>query len=1074
MRKNLPVTQQEYLIPEGRVLVSETDLLGNITYANDTFIEVSGYSWEELHGQPHNMIRHPDVPEAVFKDLWDTLKRGEPWHQFVKNRRKNGDHYWVEANIAPVLHNGQVTGYKSVRNTIKREQIPQSEAAYQAIAAGKVILKSGVPTTPFAEKMAALSPLPKKSILGKTMIPLIVMAILWSIVLQLYLQNVADNLYQEAVQDRQTLLSSNLDSEIASQSQIALTNAVGLAGNSALIYGLYDHQKTVIWQILEVNYQQYVKRANLQGMGLAVFDADLKLVSGSGVGIKVDAMPTEPLTRIQFQAEGGFLQALVPVPYGDKVIGLVGVSLPLTQVSALEKQANHQYAAFAKQQSSYQVALGFENSPGFESFNLLTPQEQQTLFKSLYFVKNDHLYIWSPVEAGGQVIGAQLIVEPMEILSRLLSNTYFMIYVAQAAMSGGFILLLIQVFWRLRKFILTPLKNLTNKLKIASEQGSLSVRADVLTTDEIGQMGENFNHYVTAVQHLMISVSDMIDELAKGRLSKRIQADTKGDLNILKNYVNHSADNIQFVIKEIENAIHAIRDGHYSFDTTQTFRGDFALMMDDLKLAMNDTHDAVVGINATMKSIAEGNFSRRLNAQLSGELEALKTNINASLDQLESGITEAVEVLVAQSEGDLTQRVQGKYSGKMGVMAEAVNTSLDNISSAIAELMSASHTVNDASAQIAEGSSNLSDRIQSQAATLQETVAAMEVITDTVRKNAENANEATLLASAAKQQADNGSLVMQRTKDSMDMVAKSSQKIADIIGLIDSIAFQTNLLALNAAVEAARAGEQGRGFAVVAGEVRNLAGKSAEAAKEIRGLIENTGEQVRQSVSLVESSNTEFMSIVQVILKMHEFIAQIASANQEQTRGVEQINLAMEGMDSVTQQNAALVEETASAAQTLRNEADEMKGQVSFFNTKSSELGVGVNRSHAVIQSFKFHEKSSGSESWDMALAERALRNWVNKLKASLNGLGQVTREELSAKTGMTHWLAKEGREAFGSLPEFALLQQLYPSLRSEFLKTLDLKESGKQQEAQLHFIVVKEMSVAVLDLMERLEAQLH
>ncbi|MBN2865406.1 MAG: HAMP domain-containing protein, partial [Thiotrichales bacterium] len=661
MRNNLPITQQEYVLSEGTVLVSETDVQGNITYANDAFIAVSGYSWSELKGQPHNIIRHPDVPEVVFKDLWATLKQGEPWHQFFKNRRKNGDHYWVEVNMAPVMHNGQITGYKSVRNTISREQIPRTEALYCQLAQGKSILNKGSVTSPLAAKLAALSPLPKKSILGKTMIPLVVMAILWSIVLQLYLQNVADNLYQEAVHERQDLLNKNLQSEIVSQSQIALTNAVGLAGNSALIYGLYDHQKTVIWQILQVNYDQYVKRANLHGMGLAVFDDKLQLVSNSGVKIQTSEMPSESVTRIVFQAEGVYLQAQVPVPYGDKVIGLVVVSLPLTQLSQMEAQANRQYAAFEKNQDNWQLAQGFRDSYAAQHYQMLTPSQHQELISTGYVVRDQLLYVWSSIADQNQtsVIGAHLIVEPMEILSQLLKNTYFMIYVAQAAMSGGFILLLLQVFWRLRKFILSPMRNLTEKLKIASEQGSLSVRAEVLSSDEIGLMGQSFNHYVTAVQHLMISVADMIDELSKGRLSKRIDADAKGDLNILKNYVNHSADNIQTVIQDIEVVIHSIKEGNYTYHSGQVYQGEFAQMMADLKLAMNATQSAVSGINNTMQALADGNFSERLTADLNGELAALKANINVSLDQLESGISETVAVLVAQSKGDLTQRVQG-------------------------------------------------------------------------------------------------------------------------------------------------------------------------------------------------------------------------------------------------------------------------------------------------------------------------------------------------------------------------------------------------------------------------------
>ncbi|MDG4811411.1 methyl-accepting chemotaxis protein [Hydrogenovibrio sp. 3SP14C1] len=932
MRNNSPVTQKEYDIPSNYILVSETDLQGNIIFANQEFIEVSGFTWEELKGQPHNLIRHPDVPEKVFEDLWCTLKKGRPWHQLVKNRCKNGDHYWVEANIAPVFQNGKIVGYKSIRNPISQKEVAAAENAYGLIRKGKRLIKNGVVMAPFSQKLARLSPLPQKSILGKTIIPLIVMAIILSAALQIYLQNVADNLYSGAVKDRQELLLKNLDSEIASQSQIALTNAVGIAGNSAVIYGLYDHQDTVLWQIVKVNYEQYVKRANMPGIGLAIFDANLKKVANSGVNVDVESIPAETQTKVHFQKEGGYVQAQVPVPYGDKIIGLVVVSLPLTQVANLEKESKHGYAALTFEKGQFELTESFKTSPIKQ---LLKDTNKQRLTSQGYTVVDNTLLVLGKIKHGDQLVGAHLISEPMVILDKLLSDTYFMIYVSQIAMTGGFILLLIQVYWRMRSFVLKPLQSLTQKLLRASKEGSLSVRADVENQDEIGRMATNFNLYVTSVQQLMIGVSDMVSALSKGDLDHRYNDDAKGDLNILKTDVNMSADKIKDVISELERAIHCIKEATYDFESQTKFEGDFSVMVSDLQNAMQVTHEAVRGINSTMKDIAAGEFSSRLNANLMGELDALKININHSLDQLEDGITETVNVIVAQSKGDLTQRVEGDYQGKLNVMKDALNASLDNVSGAVSGLMLSSQTVSDASSQIASGSQDLSDRIQQQASTLQETVNSMESITHTVRKNAESAKEASDLASEAKKQADSGAEVMSQTMNSMQELSESSQKISDIIGLIDSIAFQTNLLALNAAVEAARAGEQGRGFAVVAGEVRTLAGKSAEAAKEIRSLIETSVGQVGHSESLVEKSEQEFSSILNMILQMDRFISDIAQANNEQTQSIEEINEAVEDMDGVTQQNAALVEETAHAADMLRGESEEMRSQVAYFQVKS-------------------------------------------------------------------------------------------------------------------------------------------
>ncbi len=930
MRDNSPVTQKEFVIPEGYVLVSETDLHGNITFANDAFVEVSGYTHEELIGQPHNLIRHPDVPPRVFEDLWQTISKGESWHQYVKNRRKNGDHYWVEANIAPVIKNGQITGYKSIRNPIKRELIPSVEAAYKKLAAGELLINSGTVTTPMAARLQRWSPLPQKSVMKKTMIPLVVMAIIWSIVLQIYLQHVADTMFEESVQERQELLINNLNAEISSASRIAVTNALGIAGNSTVIYGLYDKQKTVIWQILEVNYQQYIKRSSLENIGIAVFDENLQKVSNSGVNIEVSTMPKDIYAPIIFQPEGAFIQAQVPVPYGDKVIGLVVFNLPLTEVAKLENKSNRDYSVYQFVGDDWKPSQGFEESPVSP---LIANVDKNQLLETRHAVVDGRLLSVKPLMENGVATGVHVISEPMAILDKVLSNSYFMIYVAQGAMSGGFILLLLQVFWRMRAHVFRPMKQLTDRLTQAAEEGGLSVRAEVIVEDEIGRMAKSFNHYVTSVQHLMISVSDMIAALSKGDLGYRIEIDAKGDLGVLKNLVNGSAANIHNVIKEIETAIYSIRDAKYDFKSSAEFHGDFKVMISDLEEAMEDTKQAIDGINDTMLAIARGDFSSRLEANLKGELDLLKSNLNASLDQLEKGVNETVDVVVAQSKGDLTKRIHGDYKGKLGEMKHAVNTSLVKVNRAVSELMVSSNTVNSASDQIAKGNSNLSDRIQDQANTLQQTVSSMEMITQMVRENATSAQDASNLATSAKQQAESGAKVIDQAMGSMKALSESSQKIADIIGLIDSIAFQTNLLALNAAVEAARAGEQGRGFAVVAGEVRSLAGKSAEAAKEIRELIETSVSQVSESEALVQKSEGEFTSIQEIILKVDEFISNIANASQQQLEGVEQINRAIEGLDGVTQQNASLVKETSAIADTLRSEAEQMREHVGFFQT---------------------------------------------------------------------------------------------------------------------------------------------
>jgi methyl-accepting chemotaxis protein len=265
-----------------------------------------------------------------------------------------------------------------------------------------------------------------------------------------------------------------------------------------------------------------------------------------------------------------------------------------------------------------------------------------------------------------------------------------------------------------------------------------------------------------------------------------------------------------------------------------------------------------------------------------------------------------------------------------------MNGSLQKI---VTEVRAGTETVATASAEIAGGNQDLSSRTEQQAGSLEETAAAMEELTAPVKQTAENAQQANQLAMAASEVAVNGSTVVGRVIDTMGSINQSSRKIVDIIGVIDSIAFQTNILALNAAVEAARAGEQGRGFAVVASEVRNLAQRSAAAAKEIKGLIDDSVEKVNTGSHLVEEAGIAMKNMVVSVTRVTDIVGEISASSKEQSLGIGQINDAITQMDYATQQNAALVEQAAAAAQSLQDQSVLLTGLVSVFKLRQSEPG---------------------------------------------------------------------------------------------------------------------------------------
>jgi methyl-accepting chemotaxis protein len=292
------------------------------------------------------------------------------------------------------------------------------------------------------------------------------------------------------------------------------------------------------------------------------------------------------------------------------------------------------------------------------------------------------------------------------------------------------------------------------------------------------------------------------------------------------------------------------------------------------------------------------------------------------------------------ADGDLAGNLEVKTRDEIGQLQQALKDMNVNLNKLVGDIRSGSDAIAGASSEIATGNTDLSARTEQQAGALEETASSMEELTSTVRQNADNACQANFLAMSASDVASRGGMVVAEVVDTMGAINDASRKIADIISVIDGIAFQTNILALNAAVEAARAGEQGRGFAVVATEVRNLAQRSAHAAREIKELIGNSVEKVANGAKLVDQAGATMDEIVESIKRVTDIMGEITAATQEQTAGIEQVNQAIGQMDQVTQQNAALVEEAAAAAQQMQDQAATLAQVVSVFKLDQTRQGA--------------------------------------------------------------------------------------------------------------------------------------
>lgn len=313
--------------------------------------------------------------------------------------------------------------------------------------------------------------------------------------------------------------------------------------------------------------------------------------------------------------------------------------------------------------------------------------------------------------------------------------------------------------------------------------------------------------------------------------------------------------------------------------------------------------------------------------------------------QLESAVKETQEVVGHATDGDLTARIamQGK-TGEVEALCAGINALLDTTTQLITRVKAGAHEVQLGAEEISRGNTDLSQRTEEQASSLEETASSMEQMTASVKQTADNAGQANQLAVAARQHAERGGSIVSSAVTAMGQINVSSKQIADIIGVIDAIAFQTNLLALNAAVEAARAGEQGRGFAVVASEVRNLAGRSATAAKEIKLLIQDSVARVEEGSKLVDASGGALEEIVASVKKVTDIVAEIAAASAEQSAGIDQVGKAVSQMDEATQQNAALVEQAAAASQSIVSQARTLNELVARYRVGADAGEIGVSK----------------------------------------------------------------------------------------------------------------------------------
>ncbi len=1015
MKINQPVSNEEIHLDTDTVIVSKTDLKGIITYVNDEFIRISGYSEAELLGKNHNIVRHPDVPAAAFQDLWDTIVAGRPWTGLVKNRARNGAFYWVQANVTPVFQNGRITEYMSVRRCISEQQKQAANELYDAINRGDL------PKPSLGERLGFLGRL---NLTRKIMLTSIASMLVVAALLGLQVSDKLDRIASaeaevaglEYIQPLRELLQ-NLPKHRG------MSNGY-LSGDEGFKPRILAKQQEIEKIIATIRALEQKHGAQLQtGTRLTALIGDWK-------SIRQDLFKLEP--KVAFSRHTTLIADLLEmIRHVSDSSGLIVDSSQsrhyLVDMLIDKIPPASEYLGQTRGMGAGVAARG-EFAPGqrdrmtdlFSSARVLfnamdsaiealyrhDPRLKSQL-QTLVRESDKHRAVFFAAVRNGMLDAERIELDPKAFFakgSRLIDanfaifdqvNRFLQAELGQAAEQarlamyqtlGGSLLAMLLiggVAFRVMRSITGGLIDIKAHFRRIAE-GHFYDEINLSRADELGDLLRDLKSMQIKLGYDVNEAREQAASTARIKSaldnvsSSVMMADN--DANII--YMNRT---VQQLFREAEEDIRRDLPG---FDASallganidqfhknpqhqrgllkglaKTFTSELKVGGRTLKVVANPVVDgsgerlgsAVEWSDRTAEVAVEDEIESLIGAARSGDLSRrillddkqgfflnLGGGVNELMDTLSAVLDEIALVMGSLARGDLSQTIERDFSGMFAKVKEDVNDSMTNLQEMIQKLRNSTRDITQSSAEIFSGNNNLSARTEQQASALQETASSMEELTGTVKHNADNAQQANLLAAHARSSAEKGGEVVSQAVQAMDAINASSSKIAEIISVIDEIAFQTNLLALNASVEAARAGEQGRGFAVVATEVRNLAGRSATAAKEIKELIKDSAIKVDAGSDLVNQSGETLVEIVDGVKKVGNIISEIAAASQEQSVGIDLVNQAVTSMDETTQQNAALAEQTSAASSSMKEKANEMDSMMDYFKLEATGRGTNV------------------------------------------------------------------------------------------------------------------------------------
>ena len=510
-------------------------------------------------------------------------------------------------------------------------------------------------------------------------------------------------------------------------------------------------------------------------------------------------------------------------------------------------------------------------------------------------------------------------------------------------------------------------------------KGDLTV--EVKSKSERDVLSKSFIQVTDTLKDLVTEANTLSKAAVDGKLDTRGDAQKfQGGYREIIQGVNNTLDAVIGPLNVAAEYVDRISKGDIPTKITETYKGDFNEIKNNVNQCIEAVNLLVADANVLSKAAVEGKLDTRADASKhQGDFRKIVEGVNDTLDTVIKPINEAGAVMAQSAEGDLTTRVKGDYKGQLADLKNDINSMLESLESTLSQVNASVNQVSSASGQIASGSQSLAEAASEQASSLEEISSSLEELSSMAKQNADNSGQAKNLSQEASKSAQAGNKAMEQMTQSIDKIKASSDETAKIIKTIDEIAFQTNLLALNAAVEAARAGEAGKGFAVVAEEVRNLAQRSASAAKNTSDLIQQSTENAGEGVKISEEVAKTFVEITQSVTKVNDLIAEITAASTEQSQGIGQINTAVTDMDKLTQSNAANSEESASAAQELSAQVSDLRGMVARFklngnghaSTESKKSHVASLIANPVNTLIKKEKKANGSKGFSMKAMEK-------------------------------------------------------------------------------------------------------